>query len=136
MDRLLLLLLGILRSACRGRADLVLENVALQHQLGVLMQADRRPRVTAVDRSIIPGHHSQARPPTTDPTYGHGAATGSPAIASSSISSQRPSWTAPDRSSPLASNRARTLVSCSASMNRSPQRRLERASARARTAAR
>jgi putative transposase len=42
MDRLLLLLLGILRSACRGRADLVLENVALRHQLGVLMRAGRR----------------------------------------------------------------------------------------------
>lgn len=52
MDRLLLLLLGILRSACRGRADLVLENVALRHQLGVLMQAARRPRVTAVDRGF------------------------------------------------------------------------------------
>ena len=52
MGRLLLLLLGILRSACRCRADLVLENVALRHQLGVLMQAGRRPRVTAVDRGF------------------------------------------------------------------------------------
>jgi hypothetical protein len=52
MDRLLLLLLGILRSACRGRADLVLENAALRHQLGVLMQAGSRPRVTAADRGF------------------------------------------------------------------------------------
>jgi hypothetical protein len=36
MDRLLLLLLGILRSVCRRRADLMLENAALRHQLGVL----------------------------------------------------------------------------------------------------
>jgi hypothetical protein len=41
MDRLLLLLLRILRSACRGQADLVLENVALRRQLGVLMRAGR-----------------------------------------------------------------------------------------------
>ena len=34
----LVLVLGVLRSACRARADLVLENLALRHQLGVLMQ--------------------------------------------------------------------------------------------------
>jgi hypothetical protein len=50
MDRLLLLLLGVLRSACRSRADLVLENAALRHQLGVLMRAGRRPPVTTADR--------------------------------------------------------------------------------------
>src|SRR5258705_9521378 len=50
MDRLLLLLLGVLRSACRSRADLMLENAALRHQLGVLMRAGRRSRVTAADR--------------------------------------------------------------------------------------
>jgi hypothetical protein len=50
MDRLLLLFLGVLRSACRNRADLVLENAALRHQLGVLMRTQRRPRVTAADR--------------------------------------------------------------------------------------
>jgi hypothetical protein len=50
MARLLLLLLGLLRSAYRSRADLMLENVALRHQLGVLMRAGRRPRVTAADR--------------------------------------------------------------------------------------
>jgi transposase InsO family protein len=50
MDRLLLLLLGALRSACRSHADLVLENAALRHQLGVLMRAGRRPRVMAADR--------------------------------------------------------------------------------------
>lgn len=42
MDRLLLLLLGVLHSACRSRADLVLENAALRRQLGVLMRAGRR----------------------------------------------------------------------------------------------
>jgi hypothetical protein len=50
MDRLLLLILGVVGSVCRSRADLVLENAALQHQLGVLMRAGRRPRVTAADR--------------------------------------------------------------------------------------
>jgi hypothetical protein len=50
MDRLLLLFLGVLRSACRSRAGLVLENAALRHQLGVLMRTRRRPRVTAADR--------------------------------------------------------------------------------------
>jgi transposase InsO family protein len=50
MDRLLLLLLGVLRSVCRSRADLMLENAALRHQLAVLMRAGRRPRVTAADR--------------------------------------------------------------------------------------
>jgi hypothetical protein len=50
MDRLLLLLLGILRSACRSRADLMLENAALRHQLGALVRAGRRPRITAADR--------------------------------------------------------------------------------------
>jgi hypothetical protein len=43
MDRLLLLILGVVGSVCRSRADLVLENAALRHQLGVLMRpaADR-----------------------------------------------------------------------------------------------
>src|SRR3954469_8676675 len=50
MDRLLLLLLGILRSACRSRADLMLENAALRHQLGALIRAGRRPRIRAADR--------------------------------------------------------------------------------------
>jgi putative transposase len=50
MARLLLLLLGLLRSAYRSRADLMLENTALRHQLGVLMRAGRRPRATAADR--------------------------------------------------------------------------------------
>jgi hypothetical protein len=50
MDRLLLLILGVVGSVCRSRADLVLENAALRHQLGVLMRAGRRPRVTAADR--------------------------------------------------------------------------------------
>src|SRR4051812_24537258 len=50
MDRLLLLLLGIVRSACHSRADLMLENAALRHQLGVLMRAGRRSRATAADR--------------------------------------------------------------------------------------
>src|SRR4026208_1830423 len=50
MARALLLLLGVLRSACRSRADLMLENAALRHQLGVLTRAGRRPRVTIADR--------------------------------------------------------------------------------------
>jgi hypothetical protein len=44
------MLLGVLRSACRSHADLMLENAALRHQLGVLTRTGRRPRVTAADR--------------------------------------------------------------------------------------
>lgn len=44
MDRLLLLLLGVLPSVCRSRTDMVLENAALRHQLS--MRAGR-PRATA-----------------------------------------------------------------------------------------
>jgi len=50
MARALLMLLGVLRSACRSHADLMLENAALRHQLGVLTRTGRRPRVTAADR--------------------------------------------------------------------------------------
>src|SRR5262249_52107547 len=39
-----------LRSACRSRTDLMLENAALRHQLCVLTRARRRPRMTAADR--------------------------------------------------------------------------------------
>ncbi len=50
MLRLLLMLLRTLRSACRCRADLVLENVALRQQLAAFARSGRRPRIRATDR--------------------------------------------------------------------------------------
>jgi putative transposase len=50
MGRLLLLMVAALRSSCRSRADLVLENLALRQQLAVLLRAGRRPRVSTLDR--------------------------------------------------------------------------------------
>ena len=50
MGRLLLLMVAALRSSCRSRADLVLENLALRQQLAVLVRAGRRPRVSSADR--------------------------------------------------------------------------------------
>src|SRR6266540_7143478 len=44
------LLVAALRAACRNRADLVLENMALRQQLAVLLGTGRRPRLSAVDR--------------------------------------------------------------------------------------
>ena len=48
--KLLVLLLGALRSAFRGRSDLVLENLALRQQLAAFASSGKRPRVTAADR--------------------------------------------------------------------------------------
>ncbi len=50
MTRLILQLLGALRSAFRGRAALVLENLALRQQLAAFAHDRRRPRVTPADR--------------------------------------------------------------------------------------
>ncbi len=50
MSRLLLLMVAALRSSCRSRADLVLENLALRQQVVVLLRAGRRPRVSTLDR--------------------------------------------------------------------------------------
>ena len=56
MIRFILLLLGALRSAFRGRAALVLENVALRQQLAAFAPDRRRPRVTpAVARQYPSG---------------------------------------------------------------------------------
>jgi len=63
MDRLLLLILGVVGSVCRSRADLVLENAVLRHQLGVLMRAGRRPRVTAFGAGIAGIQSRQDREP-------------------------------------------------------------------------
>lgn len=41
-----------LRSALETRQDLVLENLALRHQLAVLARSDRRPRFTPADRLL------------------------------------------------------------------------------------
>ena len=41
-----------LLSALQSRHDLVLENLALQHQLAVLIRSDGRPRFRPVDRLL------------------------------------------------------------------------------------
>ena len=53
LDLLLVALAG-LRAACRSRGDLVLENLLLRHQLGVLTRPTRRQRVRfrSVDRLL------------------------------------------------------------------------------------
>lgn len=50
MIRLALLLLGVLSSAFRSRADLLIENLALRQQLSVVASSNRRRRITAADR--------------------------------------------------------------------------------------
>jgi transposase InsO family protein len=45
-----LALVGTLRSGLKTREDLVLENLALRHQLAVLMRSDRRVRFRVADR--------------------------------------------------------------------------------------
>ena len=50
MLRLLLELLGGLRSAVRSHADLMLENLALRQQLAAFAHSGRRPRIGATDR--------------------------------------------------------------------------------------
>src|ERR1035437_10172108 len=55
MLRLSLTLAATLRSALRARQDLVLENLALRHQLELLTRSDRRPRFRPVDRLLWVG---------------------------------------------------------------------------------
>ena len=50
MFRLILLLFGAVRSACRSRAGLMFENLALRQQLAAFARSGRRPRVSHVDR--------------------------------------------------------------------------------------
>jgi putative transposase len=50
MRRLVLLLLGVVHALVRPRTDLVVENLALRHQLAVLVHSGRRPRIGTVDR--------------------------------------------------------------------------------------
>ncbi len=46
------LLIGSLRNALRARQDVELENLALRHQLAVLMRSARRPRLEPADRLL------------------------------------------------------------------------------------
>jgi hypothetical protein len=46
----LVLLLGVFRSALQGRADLLLENLALRQQLAVFSRSGRRPRISVPDK--------------------------------------------------------------------------------------
>jgi putative transposase len=55
MFRLGLTLVATLRSALRTHQDLVLENLALRHQLELLTRTDRRPRFRPVDRLLWVG---------------------------------------------------------------------------------
>ncbi len=52
MVGLLNMLVRVLISACRPRHDLVLENLALRHQLEVLARARPKPRLRAADRVL------------------------------------------------------------------------------------
>jgi putative transposase len=54
---MLLALAATLRSALKTRHDLVLENLALRHQVAVLIQLDRRPRFRLWDRLLWIGLH-------------------------------------------------------------------------------
>lgn len=49
---LLLALLGALRAACRPRASLVVENLALRQQLAILRRKTKRPPLLQVDRAF------------------------------------------------------------------------------------
>ena len=55
MVRFGLIFAATLRSAIRTRHDLVLENLALRHQLELLTRGDRRPRFRPVDRLLWVG---------------------------------------------------------------------------------
>ncbi len=46
------MLIGSLRNALRARQDVELENLALRHQLAVLMRSARRPRLEPADRLL------------------------------------------------------------------------------------
>jgi transposase InsO family protein len=46
------LLFAILRAAFRAQEDMVLENLALRHQLAILMRSARRPRLEPADRLL------------------------------------------------------------------------------------
>jgi len=52
MLELVLSLLATLRAALRSRRGLMLENLALRHQLGVLARSARRPRLQPSDRLL------------------------------------------------------------------------------------
>jgi hypothetical protein len=51
----LLLLCSLLRNALRSRHDLLLENLALRHQLSVLSRRKQRPRLSPADRLFWSG---------------------------------------------------------------------------------
>ena len=55
MATYLLLLCSLLRNALRSRHDLLLENLALRHQLSVLSRQKQRPRLQPADRLFWSG---------------------------------------------------------------------------------
>ena len=55
MATYLLLLCSLLRNALRSRHDLLLENLALRHQLSVLSRRKQRPRLSPADRLFWSG---------------------------------------------------------------------------------
>ncbi len=50
MIRVVVLLLGAIRSAFRSHAEFALENLALRQQLAAFAHSGRRPRILATDR--------------------------------------------------------------------------------------
>lgn len=58
MLQILSTLAATLRPALKSRRDLVLENLALRHQLGVLTRSDKRPRLCPSDGETLDGRES------------------------------------------------------------------------------
>ncbi len=52
MNIYICLLIGTIRNALRARQDVELENLALRHQLAILMRSARRPRLEPADRLL------------------------------------------------------------------------------------
>ena len=50
MLEFLLLIVRAIGLACRGRRELVLENIALRHQLRILQRSVKRPELRSRDR--------------------------------------------------------------------------------------
>jgi hypothetical protein len=49
---ILLLMLRAIAVACRGHQEVVLENMALRHQLRMLQRSVKRPRLRTTDRMV------------------------------------------------------------------------------------
>ena len=55
MNIYIFLIFATIRSVLRAREDVVLENLALRHQLAVMARSARRPRLEPADRLLWSG---------------------------------------------------------------------------------